>query len=169
MTCPQKRTAIHAAISILTPAKGGDSQLSASAASASDFNSHPREGGDNLWRGLFAEEARISILTPARGVTPDWLLSREKQLHISILTPARGVTIIFGLSLSCFSISIPTPARGVTALFSPGRICQFISIPTPARGVTSPPLWTSWMFFYFNSHPREGGDTFPGPLRKQRL
>ena len=47
-----------------------------------------------------------------------------------------GDAIIFGLSLSCFSISIPTPARGVTYWSC------LAEEPEP----------------YFNSHPREGGD-----------
>ena len=151
MTCPQKRTAIHAAISILTPARGVTFLLSSHfryllisiltpargvtpgsvncGESSKYFNSHPREGGDGLGRAGRTEHL-ISILTPARGVT-DNLIRGHNRKTISILTPARGVTIILIETGVSSGISILTPARGVT-------ISTRLQIP-PNRFQFSPP------------------------------
>ena len=58
-------------------------------------------------------------------------------LAISILTPARGVTDMEVICLGSLEISILTPARGVT---NEKSICCVSAA-------------------YFNSHPREGGDS----------
>ena len=101
---------------------------------------------------------KISIHTPARGVTPsDRLLTAV--LIISIHTPARGVTIDVFHALCITRISIHTPARGVTLIILECLCCHVISIHTPARGVTSNTGYQSAATNTdFNPHSRKGSD-----------
>ena len=125
----------------------------------SNFNPHSREGSDmsRLYARIFI--SRISIHTPAKGVTSRfrnyWIFSRYFNPHsregsdrpvvdffapysISIHTPAKGVTIHTLVFFSFFLISIHTPAKGVTPLHSMFVHLLAISIHTPAKGVTTP-------------------------------
>ena len=179
MTCPQKRTAIHAAISILTPARGvtvarfgvdvdepisiltpargGDKGVGTIGGEKNYFNSHPREGGDLVSGHLVCIPLHISIPTPARGVTGP-LGGRRQPESISIPTPARGVTPRKGELLLVTAISIPTPARGVT-FFNTGLEMKAtkISIPTPARGVTQSRRTPGRYLQTFQFPPPRGG------------
>ena len=135
VTCPQKRTAIHAAISILTPAKGVT----------------PSFQRQQL-------QLRISILTPARGVT-EMVTGRLSTLAISILTPAKRVTCgCQAQRRPAAKFQFPPPRGGVTCKgFTKASGTSFQFSP-PVKGVTRP--WRRWApaSGNFNSHPREGGD-----------
>ena len=127
-------------------------------ASNAHFNPHTREGCDTS-KGQRRLMERISIHTPARGVTCQYIHQRGIPCHISIHTPARGVTSLLSCYVLLNPISIHTPARGVTTTdrgelyggedFNPHtregcdmllpdqpRHRERISIHTPARGVT---------------------------------
>ena len=96
------------------PREGGDQNWRPGKGHCTDFNSHPREGGDKGGR-VFYRRHCISIPTPARGVTVDGRL-QVRSYEISIPTPARGVTCpLHHLRRNGLRISIPTPARGVTS------------------------------------------------------
>ena len=56
---------------------------------------------------------RISIHTPAKGVTSDVAVS-DIDKEISIHTPAKGVTRFKVMQGLTWDISIHTPAKGVT-------------------------------------------------------
>ena len=56
---------------------------------------------------------RISIHTPAKGVTPGSFRNGYANA-ISIHTPAKGVTLIQSIDDLTDDISIHTPAKGVT-------------------------------------------------------
>ena len=59
-----------------------------------DFNPHTREGCDELSPCVDRKRVKISIHTPARGVTFRPRYVAVNEFMISIHTPARGVTII---------------------------------------------------------------------------
>ena len=144
-----------------------------------NFNPHSREGSDGNTDRVKGNQ-RISIHTPAKGVTVNEILYRPYDT-ISIHTPAKGVTFPDHLIASTsrfqstlprrewpvlefsnptrIGISIHTPAKGVTILILELSPSPQISIHTPAKGVT--PASLSYVCFRnnFNPHSREGSDT----------
>ena len=136
------------------PRKGGDMRAAGTRAILTNFNSHPRKGGDKLFLDSITGR-RISILTPARGVTRQqhWQHWHQKDFNSH---PREGGDL--GLVDAIYMESIIlTPVRGVTIKHRKLIQGVDISILTPVRGVTSPP-GPSGRRRNFNSHPREGGD-----------
>jgi len=76
------------------------------------FNPHSRKGSDRVGE-VYGGDQRISIHTPARGVTNE-APYEQTIIAISIHTPARGVTLDRKEIAMKGMISIHTPARGVT-------------------------------------------------------
>ena len=112
-------------------------------------------GGDKPDNGK-REEKTISIRTPAWGVTP----RRQKPQQSNYFNShprVGGDSQSFDIDKK-IRISIRTPAWGVTGMYSYGGSEELISIRTPAWGVTIPIVFML-MAFYFNSHPRVGGDS----------
>ena len=100
-----------------------------------NFNPHSRKGSDRDVPAAVSDKDKISIHTPARGVTVSCCKNSQPE-YISIHTPARGVTNDRAICPGCGKISIHTPARGVTEVSVDYLIGHTISIHTPARGVT---------------------------------
>ena len=99
------------------------------------FNPHAREGRDGC-RAVAVELAtKVSIHTPARGVTAGSAHCRGHHC-----------------------VSIHTPARGVTGGLVGGAIGERVSIHTPARGVTLFRQSHHVREPCFNPHAREGRD-----------
>ena len=90
VTIFRRKYFIYHIISIPTPARGVTSPPAQRPRRYTDFNSHPREGGDRLWNPPKVSDC-ISIPTPARGVTRADCRN-DCTDRISIPTPARGVT-----------------------------------------------------------------------------
>ena len=100
-----------------------------------NFNPHSREGSDAAVGGMRNLRRKISIHTPAKGVT-QFPGEGFKMPAISIHTPAKGVTGQLNGVTKYSDISIHTPAKGVTAGEQAGVLYIYISIHTPAKGVT---------------------------------
>ena len=124
-------------------------------------------------QGAFLES--ISILTPAKGVTPRCDRGGRRVIHFNSHPRERGdipadVITHFNShpreggdfsnidhAIPVGDISIPTPAKGVTLPLYGSRGYLAISILTPARGGDVSTEKNCDTRSYFNSHPREGG------------
>ena len=78
----------------------------------------------------------ISIHTPARGVTFDYQISIQTQIHFNPHSREGSDAGTVRAQINLFDISIHTPARGVTHTKGELKCKKTISIHTPARGVT---------------------------------
>ena len=145
-------------ISIRTPARGVTRSNRQGSTAHSNFNSHPRAGGDFLLV-VDGNDGLISIRTPARGVTTA-SSSESPLVKISIRTPARGVTPSYPSSAArnCHFNSHPRAGGDRAGLFESRHGRDFNSHPR-AGGDDAGNIIDAHAF-HFNSHPRAGGDAF---------
>ena len=124
-------------ISIHAPAKGATIFRCIDIRGGNNFNSRPREGGDNLAKVDFFNRAHISIHAPAKGAT--WILRirRTEGGHFN---------------------SRPREGGDPCTTRAKSRLMQFQFTP-PRRGRPGP-ADHSHAGAHFNSRPREGGDAF---------
>ena len=118
----------YSKISIRTPA-WGVTACSKPQIAASNFNSHPRVGGD-AGRHELTGAAVISIRTPAWGVTLAYWF--EGCVNLFQFAPPRGGDGNCANAHAIHQISIRTPAWGVTGWRGTRGATAYISIRTPA-------------------------------------
>ena len=89
------------------PREGGDDLLTVAYNRVANFNSHPREGGDtHNWESVYPIKD-ISILTPARGVT-GWRTWKISTSHFNSHPREGGDLVILGaVTLVTFQFSPP--------------------------------------------------------------
>ena len=119
--------------SIRTPAWGGVTPPTLKIQKTTNFNSHPRVGGD---------EERLVV--------------RKIVVHFNS-HPRVGGDLRNAVHRQAFKISIRTPAWGVTRLERMRLSRSLFQFAPPRGGVTSRPSCARQLR-YFNSHPRVGGD-----------
>ena len=155
-------SAIRTIISIHTLARGVTVSNAVIFANRDYFNPHSRKGSNELHLRQYLSIQRISIHTPARGVTRP-VRETGCNCSISIHTPARGVTFWFLWLYIEFWNFNPHSRKGSDIVFPPSfdhliyfnphsrkgsdrnqflhfRKLYPISIHTPARGVTGTKL-----------------------------
>ena len=103
-------------ISIHAPAKGATSRCARKQHHIQNFNSRPREGGDQFLLGN-GISFTISIHAPAKGATFCNACNGGNMI-ISIHAPAKGATADVGADQQTQTISIHAPAKGATVFSS---------------------------------------------------
>mgnify|MGYP006932493356 CR=1 FL=1 len=143
-------------ISIHIPTKGMTQMLDESLHHILHFNSHPHKGDDAQFPIPYCNY-QISIHIPTKGMTIVVLHCKE-HISISIHIPTKGMTFSFVHNWGLSQISIHIPTKGMTWHSREAIKIFGISIHIPTKGMTSQIPVSTFVTFYFNSHPHKGDD-----------
>ena len=120
------------------------------------FNPHSRKGSD-LCQFFSLYHTRISIHTPARGVTTFFYKSFPTNTDFN--PHSRKGSDDYAILQPTLRINFnPHSRKGSDGKRQPLDECIRISIHTPARGVTVYRVLPVQLFYYFNPHSRKGSD-----------
>ena len=137
------------------PPRGGRPGNVKAASPVANFNSRPREGGDQAHPGA-RQDQQISIRAPARGATA--LVCWHPARGYFNSRPREGGDAQHGPHRPGRGISIRAPARGATTASTAFSSLVEFQFAPPRGGRRGGKLDEERYKKDFNSRPREGGD-----------